>query len=183
MEDCMRSTPGCDADSDNNTCGDALAAPFFIIFLLLGNFLMLNVFTAIILLNFKDAAMDEGLAGEGFMSMAMFKMNQLDAYMSEFQRRYRVYRRRQEKPVWLYTTTDHSFNRQWCPVCNSIPCLDQRYDDQLEALVSPHYDGARPGTAPMEQAPELEEQGLSAVDNGFSESTLLIEANTAITEH
>jgi len=171
MEDCMRDMPGCDADPDNSACGDVLAAPFFIMYLLFGNFLMLNVFTAIILLNFKDAAMDEGLAGEGFMSMAMFKMNQLDAYMSEFQRRYRVYRRRQEKPVWLYTTTDHSFNRQWCAICNSIPCLDQRYDDNLEALVSPHYDGVRPGTAPMEQAPEEEEQAVS-------ESTLLVEANT-----
>jgi len=173
MEDCMRALPGCDADVDNNTCGDFLSVPFFIVYLLMGNFLMLNVFTAIILLNFKDAAMDEGLAGEGFMSMAMFKMNQLDAYMSEFQRRYRIYRRRKEKPVWLYTTTDHSFNRQWCPQCNSIPCLDQRYDDQLEALVSPHYDGARPGTAPMEAVIEEEFPEDNATLGG-PETALLI---------
>jgi hypothetical protein len=149
MEDCMRTdTTQCDADTAK--CGSWLAAPYFIIFLLLGNFLMLNVFTAVILLNFKDAAMDEGLAGEGFMSMAMFKMNQLDAYMSEFQRRYRVYRRRMEKPVWLYTTTDHSLNPHWCKICNSIPCMVQKYCAKVEAMVSPHYQGARPATSPLE---------------------------------
>jgi len=161
MEDCMRTdTPQCEADSEK--CGSWLAGPYFILFLLLGNFLMLNVFTAVILLNFKDAAMDEGLAGEGFMSMAMFKMNQLDAYMSEFQRRYRVYRRRMEKPVWLYTTTDHSQNPHWCSVCNSIPCMVQKYDLTLEAMVSPHYSGARPATSPLEGAcvPCGEEQPL-----------------------
>merc|ERR1740115_345490 len=43
MEDCMRALPGCDADVDNNTCGDILSVPFFIVYLLMGNFLMLNV--------------------------------------------------------------------------------------------------------------------------------------------
>ena len=44
-------------------CGSLLAIPFFFSYIVLGNFLMLNIFTAVILRNFADAAMDEGLAG------------------------------------------------------------------------------------------------------------------------
>lgn len=86
----------------------------------------------------------------------MFKMNQLDAYISEFQRRYRVYRRRKEKPVWLYSSYDHSVNPAYCPECGTIPCMVQQFDPVLECMVSPHMQiipPKRAGTAyrPPEQ--------------------------------
>jgi len=137
MNDLMVSEPDCTSGNDGD-CGSWMAVPFCFSLIILGNFLMLNIFTAVILRNFKDAAMDEGLAGEGFMSSSMFKMNQLDAYLAEFQRRYRVYRRRTEKPIWLYSTWDHSANPAYCPVCGTIPCMAQSYDPVLEIMVTPH---------------------------------------------
>jgi len=136
MTDLMVKEPDC-SDVDEN-CGSLLAIPYFFTFITLGNFLMINIFTAVILRNFADAAMDEGLAGEGFLSQSMFKMNQLDVYLGEFQRRYRVYQRRKDKPVWLYSSYDHSVNPAYCPECGTIPCMVQQYDAVLEVMVSPH---------------------------------------------
>jgi hypothetical protein len=82
--------------------------------------------------------MDEGLAGDGFLSQSMFKMQQLDAYIGEFQRRYRVFRRRKEEPVWLYSSWDHSINPAYCPECGTIPCMAQQFDPVLEIMCSPH---------------------------------------------
>jgi len=172
---------------EEGTCGSILAIPFFLSFIILGNFLMLNIFTAVILRNFKDAAMDEGLAGEGFLSAAEFKMNQLDAYLAEFQRRYRVLRRRKEKPIWLYSSCDHSFNPAYCAECGTIPCMVQQYDPVLEIMVSPHTKTtmagsrlptagglgmSRPGTqeAPRKQ---LDPRGIEAIANElFDEADL-----------
>merc|ERR1711988_964012 len=138
MVDLMVEKPDCEDFGDNTNCGSKIAVPFCFTFIILGNFLMLNIFTAVILRNFADAAMDEGLAGEGFLSQSMFKMNQLDVFVSEFQRRYRVYQRRRDQPVWLYSSYDHSVNPAYCPECGTIPCMVQQYDPVLEVMVSPH---------------------------------------------
>ena len=61
MAACMvqESSGLCSAAEDN--CGSFLAVPFFVLFTVIGTFMMLNIFTAVILLNFQSAALDEGL--------------------------------------------------------------------------------------------------------------------------
>jgi len=174
MTDLMVAEPDCglipDGSGDTN-CGSWVAVPFFFVYIVLGNFLMLNIFTAVILRNFADAAMDEGLAGEGFMSESMFKMQQLDAYLAEFQRRYRVFRRRKEEPVWLYSSWDHSFNPSYCPECGTIPCMAQQFDPILEVMCSPHMKlvhGARPDSSAAAQRAHREiESREKAAEEGL----------------
>jgi len=166
MLDLMVSEPDCSpavGDVETN-CGSWLAVPFCFTFIILGNFLMLNIFTAVILRNFADAAMDEGLAGEGFLSQSLFKMNQLDTYLGEFQRRYRVCQRRKEKPIWLYSSWDHSVNPAYCAECGTIPCMAQVYDPVLEIMVSPHTTCQPVKQSPVQ--PQIQEltEGNDAID-------------------
>jgi len=172
MTDLMVSEPDCDSSIEVDNCGSWMAVPFFFSFITLGNFLMINIFTAVILRNFADAAMDEGLAGEGFLSQSMFKMNQLDEYLGEFQRRYRVYRRRKEKPVWLYSSWDHSINPAYCPECGTIPCMVQQFDPVLEVMVSPHMP--IPGASVAQNRSEAFKAGM---DNDRDKDTLAKAAN------
>merc|ERR1711988_1187895 len=81
----------CSEEMDN--CGSVLAVPYFVLFTLVGNFMMLNIFTAVILLNFQSAALDEGLADIGFVSGAMFKMQRVDELVMDLQDRFRTFKR------------------------------------------------------------------------------------------
>jgi len=74
-------------------CGTFLAVPYFVFFIVIGTFMMLNIFTAVILLNFQSAALDEGLADIGFVSGAMFKMQRVDELMMDLQDRFHVFKR------------------------------------------------------------------------------------------
>merc|ERR1711988_367686 len=83
-------TPGCSEELEN--CGSWLAVPYFILFTIVGTFCMVNIFTAVILLNFQSAAMDEGLADMGFVSAAMFKMQRVDELVKDLQDRFKIYK-------------------------------------------------------------------------------------------
>jgi len=80
----------CSEALDN--CGSWLAVPYFVLFTVVGNFMMLNIFTAVILLNFQSAALDEGLADIGFVSGAMFKMQRVEELVKDFQDRFIKYK-------------------------------------------------------------------------------------------
>jgi len=100
MDACMVTEPeagvvptqyDCSETLDN--CGSWLAVPYFVIFTVVGNFMMLNIFTAVILLNFQSAALDEGLADIGFVSGALFKMQRVDELIKDFQDRFTTFKR------------------------------------------------------------------------------------------
>jgi len=95
MEGCMVQEPQCSEALDN--CGSVLAVPFFVLFSIIGTFMMLNIFTAVILLNFQSAALDEGLADIGFVSGAMFKMQRVDELIMDLQERWILFKRLQPR--------------------------------------------------------------------------------------
>ena len=95
MAACMvDETSGLCTEAEDN-CGSFLAVPYFVLFTVIGTFMMLNIFTAVILLNFQSAALDEGLADIGFVSGAMFKMQRVDELVMDLQERFTIYRRLQ----------------------------------------------------------------------------------------
>ena len=87
----MVQEPHCNEALDN--CGSILAIPYFVLFSIIGSFMMLNIFTAVILLNFQSAALDEGLADISFVSGAMFKMQRVDELVMDLQNRWTVFKR------------------------------------------------------------------------------------------
>lgn len=98
---------GFDCSEDLDNCGDYLAVPYFVLFTVVGNFMMLNIFTAVILLNFQSAALDEGLADIGFVSGAMFKMQRVDELVKDFQDRFIAFKKMQPEnyPVFALEET------------------------------------------------------------------------------
>lgn len=91
MVACQVKEPVCSEDLDN--CGSWLAVPYFVCFTVVGTFVMLNIFTAVILLNFQSAALDEGLADIGYVSGAMFKMQRADDLILDLQARFKRYKK------------------------------------------------------------------------------------------
>lgn len=66
MRDCELSPPDCSEnppDGGTSTCGNAIAVPFFVSFVILCSFLVLNLFVAVIMDNFDYLTKDDAVLG------------------------------------------------------------------------------------------------------------------------
>ncbi len=90
MYDCAVKAPHCSEDAGE--CGSPAAYVFFILFIVIAVFIVLHIIIAVILLNFKSVALEEGLSGLAFVSAAVHKSRRIHALCSDLQERFQKFK-------------------------------------------------------------------------------------------